>query len=154
MLKSLEDYINELRDFKKRSNIPDEFTESADKNSGILSVAVTHSKGSFPIENARVEIFSADDSPIVTLYTDMSGKTGPIALKTVSKQSTETPESEGRKADLYHILVTADSYVTTRVENIPIYEGVTTVQQIDMTLLSASAGGATQIITQDGEGRV
>ncbi len=141
MAKTEQDYINELLSFRDRSTLPQNGVINASDAIGRLTVVVTHSKGSAPIENATVEVFNENEIKIMTAYTDMSGKTSPLQLKTISKTNSEEADNTEKKADVYAIKVTADNYVTENIENIPIYEDITTVQQVDMTLLTAAASG-------------
>lgn len=144
MEKSIQDYIDELMSLKSRSTTPIESVQ------GDLIVEVTHSRGTFPIEKATVKIFDSSDKELATMLTDQSGRTFPISLDAKSKSLTESPGSSSSKAaTLYNIKIFADGFVTTTIKNIPIYEGVTTLQNYDMLFSSVANGKEEQTIVLD-----
>ena len=146
MEKSIQDYIDELVTFKARSTTPIKSVQ------GDLIVEVTHSRGTFPIEKATVKIFDTSGKELATMLTDQSGRTFPITLDAKSKNLTESPGSSSDKAaTLYNVTISADGFVTTTIKNIPIYEGITTLQKYDMLFSSVSNGKEEQIIVLDND---
>lgn len=141
MEKSIQDYINELMNYRARSTTP---TRNAKGN---LIVEVTHSRGTFPIEKAKVEVFDTKNTSITTMLTDQSGRTPSLSLDAKSKELTDAPgPSSASTATLYNIIISADGFVTTTIKNIPIYEGITTLQNYDMLFSSVADGKESQTI--------
>ena len=141
MAKSIEDYINELREFNNRS------TNTVSPYRGRLIFNVTHSRGTYPVKNALITVFE-NNTILKALTTDESGKTPPITLEAFDKKFSESPTSEQSYVTKYYDAeISADEFVTVRIENIPIYENITTLQQYDMLYKSAANGQDKQIVT-------
>lgn len=112
---------------------------AAAPSNGRLLVITTRSKGTYPIQGARISVYDSNGNLMLTELTDESGRTDTVVLPSVSSslsQSPGTPPSD--TAVFYDIDITADGFVPTRIEQIPIYDGVTTIQRYDMTLLAAA----------------
>lgn len=141
MAKTIEEYINEIKEFQKRS------TNNVSPYRGRLIFNLTHSRGNYPVENALVTILDGE-SIIQAVTTDNSGKTPTITLDAFDKKFSETPTSDRNNiTKYYNAEISADEFVNVRIENIPIYENVTTLQQYDMLFKSAANGEEIQIIT-------
>lgn len=153
MAKSFDDYINELKEFQKRSK---NYTAANSSNlqnpvpsayRGRIIFNITHSRGTYPVENALITIFD-NGNIIKAVTTDESGKSPTITLDAFDKKFSESPSSDINNITRYYdAQIEAEDFVTVRIENIPIYENVTTLQQYDMLFKSAANGQEIQIIT-------
>ncbi len=104
---------------------------------GRLIVILTHSRGLFPVEAAEVEVYSTDGRRLVSTVTDMSGRTEIISLPAASKTLSSAPGGVDPTA-FYDVFVEAQGFVPTRVKNVKIYEGVTSLQKLDLPYKTAS----------------
>ena len=108
---------------------------------GFLVVNVKTANGALPIENAQVTVFNAlpaeakdpttlsKTDVIYTLKSDISGKTEKVALKTKDKELSQTPSSSYPYSN-YNIFVNADGYYDSEFINVPIFEGITSLQNV------------------------
>lgn len=104
---------------------------------GRLIVILTHSRGLFPVESAAVEVYSTDGRRLVSTVTDMSGRTEIISLPAPSKTLSSAPGGVEPTA-FYDVFVEAQGFVPTRVKNVKVYEGVTSLQKLDLPYKTAS----------------
>ena len=114
---------------------------------GFLTVNVKTANGALPIENALVTVYSSpppsqNNEPILgetnviyNLKSDKNGKTQKVALKTKPLNLSQTP-NEPFPYLSYNILVTKDGYYDSTYLNVPIFEGVTSLQEVYLIPLS------------------
>ncbi|MBO5092498.1 MAG: hypothetical protein J6C61_08460 [Clostridia bacterium] len=116
---------------------------------GFLTVDVKTANGALPVENAQVTIYnSARDTEkdpsslssdvIYNLTTDRSGKTQKVALKTKSAQLSQSPD-EKIPFMSYNISVNADGFYDNSYLNVPIFQGITSIQEVLLIPLSEFA---------------
>ncbi len=104
-------------------------------DTGYLVVAVSAARGSFPIEGARVRIYSTenDDTRLLyTLTTDSSGRTEKIELPAPPLSASQTPDTGEIPYASYNIDTDYDGYYTIENINAPIYSGITSIQNVSM----------------------
>ena len=162
MDKSLfEKYINEMRAMHAAARpapaisqpavtptIPDENSENMTGN-GRLIVNVTSVRGLYPIENARVTVFtgSADNMRILAeAVTDRSGKTPAFELPAPSSVYTEAPEPTERPYAYFNIKTAADGFVDTFNFNSAVFDGITSVQSVSLFPVTTGVDGNRPII--------
>lgn len=110
---------------------------------GYLTTIVTTANGALPISNARVTIYNRGtaDNPseasdvIYTLTTDNSGKTEKVALNTKSR-ALSTVADNPLPFLSYDIYVTADGYYDASFLNVPIFQGIASLQNAYLIPLS------------------
>lgn len=100
-------------------------------------------RGRIPIENAKITISKllGDGyyfSKIVT--TDENGETDPIELPTVSRERSLRPEEEGQVAAGYYASIEAPGYVRQDIYNVEIFDGITSVQHVNLQPATGSSG--------------
>lgn len=116
---------------------------------GFLAVNVKTANGALPVENAQVTIYdSARDTQkepsalssdvIYSLSTDKNGKTPKVALKTKGAELSQTPDEKFPFMS-YNISVNADGYYDNNYINVPIFQGVTSLQDVYLIPLSEFA---------------
>ncbi len=156
MQKTIEEYIQEMRNFSRRSRfsqdnaIPVAAASEIPAEPGIvgeLIILVTHSRGTFPVKDAKVTVFDRDNNIIKVTNTDESGRTERITLQTVAKELSESPGTNiNDVAKYYNVLIDADDFVSVLIRNVPVFEGVTSLQGFDMLYRGAANSQETQII--------
>lgn len=123
-------------------------------SSGGLIVSVTTLRGIKGLPNAKVTVFTGTPENyeiIAEDVTDSSGKTGTFLLPTKEKALSEQADTSALKVipySLYNVAVSADGYAKQLNLNIPIFSGVTTLQNMDITSLS-TYNQANEPIIQD-----
>ncbi|MBQ7907524.1 MAG: hypothetical protein IJ309_06070 [Clostridia bacterium] len=131
-----------------------------DESIGFLTVAVKTANGALPIENASVAIYGhseldENDIPnqnpsdvIYSLRTDRNGLTEKVALKTKPKELSEVPGNEFPYLG-YNIFISADGYYDSAYVNVPIFQGVTSIQPVNLIPLSEFSA-PNDIVPNDG----
>ena len=114
--------------------------DSNNTHFGRLLVSVTTALGAIPLEDAEVHIYglTAEDGTRETLYTlrtDSSGRTPKILLPTVAESLSEVPGNPYPYI-AYTASVRKDGYYNVERTNIPIFEGITSIQPIDLIPLA------------------
>ena len=106
--------------------------------SGYIQARVTADGGKTPLPSAKVTVyrlFGDEEYIFKTLYTTESGNTEIIPLPAPDIRYPRQNESEA--SDLYviyEIKAEHEGYETAICEEVPVYEGVTSFQQLNLTL--------------------
>ena len=102
---------------------------------GTLLFQVTGGQGAFPVEGATITVTKALDDRLdlsITVVTDESGKTEPISLPAPSRTLSQAPNG-GIVYAAYQAEVSAPNYVTTEIRDLPVFDGITTIQPVNLT---------------------
>lgn len=112
---------------------------------GFLIVNVNTANGALPIEGARVTVYGAnpdkngepflDNNIVYTLKTNRNGKTEKVALETKSKELSMSPNNPF-PYESYNITVTADGFYDASYLNVPVFQGITSLQGVSLIPLS------------------
>ena len=113
---------------------------------GFLAVTVRTSNGAIPIENAKVSIYenyenggaNSNGHLIYSLRTNNFGQTEKVALPTKSTSLSLEPGNV-HPFKSYNIFVSSDGYFDSDVINVPIFQGVTSLQPINLIPVSEFA---------------
>ena len=123
---------------------PDEI--SAYNGEGGLTVALTHSRQTYPVAGALVTVVGQAGDVAKKTITDTSGKTPLIMLPAPSKIYSEIPgESYAQVAAFYTLKIQAQGFLPVTINGVPIFDGVNTTQPLDLTF-SATAGSENPIV--------
>lgn len=107
---------------------------------GKLIVNVTTAGTALPVSGALVTVKTAQgpsSDVIATAYTDISGKAGPFLLPAPSRQNSMTPDSGKETSYRYNIDTDAEGYYSVENLFVPIYDGVTALQSIELIPISS-----------------
>lgn len=102
---------------------------------GTLLFQVTGGQGAFPVAGATVVLSRMlDDRQTlsITLTTDESGKTEPISLPAPSRELSQSP-GNGPVFAIYQAEISAPNYVPTRIRDLPVFDGITTIQPVNLS---------------------
>lgn len=108
-----------------------------EESSGNLLATVTTVRTLYPVANAKVTIFSGDYTNmniIDTAFTDQSGRTKVFTLPTPEKQLSLESENTVIPYAVYNMMVEADGYIDNVHLNIPVFSGVTSIQNSNLML--------------------
>lgn len=122
-----------------------------DQEKGSMLVSVTTLRGTFPIEGAVVTVFTGDykeGEEIAKYITDQSGRTEKIMLDAKNKILSETA-GNGIPYNTYNIYTSADGYGGQFNMNIPVFSGVTSLQDVDLVPLSALGEDASPKVVEE-----
>ncbi len=117
-----------------REELTPENIQTTNTAVGKLQINVTANVGLIPIENASITIsFTGEpDSTVETLYTNSSGQTDTVDLRTPPLQYSLTPNSPMPYSE-YTVSVTAPGYEPVIVSGVEVLPDVTAIQNIEMT---------------------
>ena len=121
-----------------------------DQNGRLLGV-VTSFNSLYPVENAKVTIFSGeyeDMNVIDTDLTDNSGKTKVFSLPTPDKNLSMAPDLSQRPYAVYNMLVESDGFLKNIHLNIPVFSGITSIQRSDLIIDADQSGSEPQIFDE------
>lgn len=127
----------------------DSAAEDGGEYMGGLLVAATTLRGTRPVPGAVVEVFEGEINNRTTVHretADESGRTKVIPLKTKSRDLSEAPGQLLPPFITYNVSVTADGFAEQINMGVPIFEGVVSIQNVDMTSLGALDGKIGPII--------
>lgn len=102
---------------------------------GTLFFQVWGPQGAFPIANATVTLTKdlGDGQQFsFTALTDENGKTTPLSLPAPSRTLSQKPGS-GNVFSVYQAKVSAPGYLPISIHNLPVFDGVTTIQPVNLS---------------------
>ena len=109
-----------------------------EKGYGYMIVRVTTARGAIPLENAIVTVHNYDPEfeggrgDVIAVYTtDPSGLTERFALPAPPRELSMTP-GNGKSYETYNLSVTKEGYYQQYYANVPVFEGITAIQNADM----------------------
>lgn len=128
-------------------------TDSSDtSDTAYLLVRVYSARGAIPLEGAVVTISQFTDSGEELLHltvTDENGFTAKFPLPAASRELSQHPGNP-HPFTFYNVQVDVDGYYTVRNENIPLYGGITSVQDVAMVPLPEQGQNEIQIFPEYG----
>lgn len=105
---------------------------------GFLVVEATTANGALPVENAKVSVYKYSPSVegkggglLYSVLTDQDGKTIQLALDTKSKDLSMSPGNKN-PFSVYNIVVEKEGYYDSSYINAPVFQGITSVQPVDL----------------------
>ena len=106
--------------------------QMTESGTGFLVVQTTTANSAIPLEGAQVRILDKEGGNVIyELKSDRSGKTPRVSLKTVPR-STSLSAGSALPYTPYHIEVTLEGYGPLVLNNVPIFDGITAIQQADL----------------------
>lgn len=102
---------------------------------GYLSVNVTSVHGLYPVKSALVTVFKGgldDMQKIAEGYTDESGKTELFALPAPPAALAQESDNQIPPFATYNILTRADGFIDTINYNAPVFDKVTSIQNVNL----------------------
>lgn len=159
-----ERYIQEMRALKasalpvaaesSRPTVHSEPNSDDMQGMGRLIVIVTSVRGIYPVENARVSVFTGDGENAKTIgeyTTDSSGRTPLIELPAPSSVYTESPDPAQRPYAYYNIRTVADGFVDALNYNVVVFDKTTSLQNVNLQPITTGVGGNQPIVINEYE---
>lgn len=109
--------------------------ESLGSSTGYILVNVRAGNNAYPIVNASVIVTAIVDGNRLLISsgnTDISGATVKLQTPAPSAIFSQSPHSEVRPYSLFDISVVADGYFNARSVDVPVFSGVTSIQNFNM----------------------
>ncbi len=143
--------LSELENMERpqtENTLPPEYAneESLGSSVGYIQVNVRTGDESTPIEGATVmvtAIVGGSRLIIASGRTDQSGTTEKIGVPAQDISGSQSPGAEERPYNLYDVSVTAENYFNARSVDVPVFAGITSIQNFSMipvpALMSSNA---------------
>lgn len=112
---------------------------------GTLRVRTYTAAGALPIEGALVKIYGSDEynrDTIYSLITDEDGVTKEISLPAPRKMYSTSPGATEAPYSVYNAEISKYGFYPKRIDNIPIFNGISAVLPIEMIPLSYENDGS------------
>lgn len=106
---------------------------------GYLIVKVATAGGAVPIERASVIVRGSElesSGVLLSFLTDRDGLTPKVQLPTVARADSQAPSPAQKPFATYNIDVIAKGYYPQYYQNVPIFDGITAVQNANIIPLS------------------
>ncbi len=135
------------KNIKYLTDTVSQFLETNPKT-GFLTFQVTTAQGNIPVSNARITVsipLGNDYHIAKVLYSDESGKTAPFPLPAPDSSIADSP-SKIKPYSEYNVSATADGYNTVQLLNVPVFEGINSIQPINLLPVT---GGKNEIVFEE-----
>lgn len=112
----------------------DEFL-SENTHRGTMRFLVFAARGALPIEDAACtisKVFAGERVVLASFVTDSSGQTPVVTLPAPDRKLSQTPGSTVQPYALYDAEVTARGYSDVELRNIPVFDGILSIQRVSM----------------------
>lgn len=117
--------------------------ERANPQRGSISFRIYTARGALPVKGAVCVVskkFGGEPHVIFTQITDESGLTKEMPLPAPSRSLSQKPENSVMPYALYDATIKADGYSTVELTNIPVFDGVSSVQRVAMIPANENGG--------------
>ena len=99
---------------------------------GYLIIQARAAHNALPVSGVQIQIMDESERRIYQGTTDESGETEKIALETVDRSLSLDPDFTGTPFVSYNVLALADGFNSVHIVGIPILEGETAIQPIEL----------------------
>ncbi len=109
------------------------------EGTGELRIRVTSVRGLYPVKNARITVFTGDVGNMAVVAegtTDQSGASPTFSLPAPASSLSDSPDPASRPYALYNILTEADGFRETYNYNAAVFDGVTSLQTVELIPLT------------------
>ena len=103
---------------------------------GYITARAYMSEAQLPLSNVAVTIVSSDGTAIAMRLTDRSGKITPISIPVPDKSESQSPDPSERPYALVNLYARLKGFEQTEAENLQVFAGTTTIQNLEMIPLS------------------
>ncbi len=128
--------------FQPSSAIKEEYEQFQLENPalGTIKTQVFTARGAYPVEQAQVDlykVFPEGDYLISRQYTDRSGQVNPVTVPVYQRSLSESP-GDSTPYVSYRIAVTHPGFADAVIEQVPVFEGVTSLQSVNLIPMAAT----------------
>ena len=115
-------------------------------STGYLQAHIYTSNAQLPLSNVAVVVTSPDGTAIAMRITDRSGLIDPIEIPVPPLEESQEPGSGERPYTQVNLIAEIPGYERVEAENLQIFAGTTTYQNLEMIPLSSKPFGQNQTI--------
>ena len=109
-------------------------------DSGVIKTQVFTARRTYPVENAQVNLYKVfpDGAYLIdSQFTDRSGQVKPVTVPALERSLSEPPGDPTPYVS-YRITVSHPDFMDAVIEQVPVFEGVTSLQAVDLIPAAAA----------------
>lgn len=109
-------------------------------DSGVIKTQVFTARRTYPVENAQVNLYKVfpDGAYLIdSQFTDRSGQVKLVTVPALERSLSETPGDPAPYVS-YRITVSHPDFMDAVIEQVPVFEGVTSLQAVDLIPAAAA----------------
>lgn len=109
-------------------------------DSGVIKTQVFTARRTYPVENAQVNLYKVfpDGAYLIdSQFTDRSGQVKPVTVPALERSLSEPPGDPTPYVS-YRITVSHQDFMDAVIEQVPVFEGVTSLQAVDLIPAAAA----------------
>ena len=118
-------------------------------STGYIQVSAYTSNAQYPLKNVAITVTSQDGTAIAMRLTDRSGKITPIPIPVPDKSKSQSPDPSERPYAVVNLYARLKDFEQTEAENLQVFAGTTTIQNLEMIPLSELPDQWDQMIIYD-----
>lgn len=118
-------------------------------STGYIQVRAYTSTAQFPLKDVAITITSSDGTAISMGLTDRSGKIRPVAIPVPDRSESQSPDPPERPYTVVNLYARKKGYEQVESENLQVFAGTTTLQNLEMIPLSELPGSWDQTVIFD-----
>ena len=116
---------------------------------GYLRLRAYESYAQLPLKDVAVTVTASDGTAIAMALTDRNGAAGPISVPVPDLDESLTPDPAERPFALVNLYAHKRGYERVESENLQLFAGTTTIQNLEMVPLSELPGSWSQFVLYD-----
>lgn len=105
-------------------------------STGYIQVRAYTSTAQFPLKDVAITVTASDGTAISMALTDQSGKIRPIAIPVPDRIESLSPDPPERPYTVVNLYARKKGYEQVESENLQVFAGTTTLQNLEMIPLS------------------
>ena len=109
-------------------------------DSGVIKTQVFTARRTYPVGNAQVNLYKVFPDGVYLIdsqFTDHSGQVKPVTVPALERSLPETPGDPAPYVS-YRITVSHPDFMDAVIEQVPVFEGVTSLQAVDLIPAAAA----------------
>ena len=105
-------------------------------STGYIQVRTYASQAQYPLQDVAIVITAPDGTAIAMAQTDRNGRIAPIPVPVPDRSESLAPDPEERPFALVNLYAHKRGYERVEAENLQLFAGTTTLQELEMIPLS------------------
>lgn len=116
---------------------------------GYIQVHAYSSYAELPLQGVAISITTADGAAVALRMTDRSGRIDQVSVSTPDVRESQSPNPDERPFTIVDLHASVPGYEQITIENLQVFPGVTTIQNLELIPLSELPGNFDQSETFD-----
>ena len=116
---------------------------------GFLQVRAYTSQAQYPLQDVAIAITASDGTAIAMALTDRNGRIAPIPVPVPERSESLTPDPDERPFAVVNLYAHKRGYERIESENLQLFAGTTTLQNLEMIPLSELPDSRNQFVLFD-----